>query len=541
MQIYQAGFGQYRQEILNPASGLYGFDPQVVVLAIEGKDWIPELYAGYLGAPAAERDAAVARVRREITALLDAFRARSNAVVLVHNLSAPPDPALGIYDIQAPAGQGRTVAALNDWLADQARATRGIYVVDYAALTAKHGLLNWYDDRMGQLAQAPIAAAQLPRLVIEYMKYCRAISGLAKKCVVVDLDNTLWGGILGEAGVHGITLGPTYPGSAFVAFQRVLLNLQRRGVLLAVASKNNLADVAEVFASHPHMVLARDHFAAMQVHWNPKSESVSAIARRLNIDLEHVVFVDDNPAECEEVAAALPMVQTIWLRQQPEGYVRAILDEGLFDTLSYSEEDARRTELYRQREQAETAQEQAGSLEEFYRSLEMQVVFAPVQPQTLARATQLTQKTNQFNATTQRYSEADLLARMRDDSWQLTTVGVRDRFGDHGIVGLVMFRAAGGAVEIDTFLLSCRVIGRGIETAMLAHVCKHGLAIGAKEIRGRVVPTPKNVPVRDVFERHRFERVDGHGDATEWRLELSRTQVQPPEWLAVTTRLKALG
>jgi len=222
----------------------------------------------------------------------------------------------------------------------------------------------------------------------------------------------------------------------------------------------------------------------MQVHWEPKSLSMERLARDLNLGLEHLVLVDDNPAECAEVAAALPQVTTICLPGQPERYIEAVFRDGLFDSLSVSAEDLRRAELYRQRAEGEELRHSTGSIEDFYRSLDMTVYLAPMTQASLGRAAQMTQKTNQFNATTRRYSEADIAERMAAKDWVTLTARVTDRFGDNGIVCLAMGQVVGSVLEIDSFLMSCRVIGRTIETAVLHRLAAAGRAAGAEAVEG---------------------------------------------------------
>ena len=341
------------------------------------------------------------------------------------------------------------------------------------------------------------------------------------------------GGVVGEEGPLGIQLGPTYPGSAFVEFQKHVLDLHDRGVILAIASKNNPADVDEVFAANKAMLLAPSHFAVRQVHWQSKRESLREISRALNIGLEHMVFADDNPVECEEVRRTLPKVTVIALPAQPERYGEALLQEGLFDTLALSEEDRRRGELYQQRAKVEALRERVSSIDDYYRDLQMELLVSPVEAASLPRAAQLTQKTNQFNVTTRRYSEADVARRMADAAWIVRIVSVRDRFGDNGIVGLVMAHRVGNTLDIDTLLLSCRVIGRTVETAMLAYLCDEARSFGVATIVGTVIASAKNEPARDIFRWHGFTEASNEDGTTRWHFDLTRGNVGWPDWFRV--------
>lgn len=537
IEIYQPGFGQIKQEMLDPKSGLYTFSPDVVILAIEGEDWLPEIYTDFMDAeaPGTTLAAIVERFGQDISTLARAFRSSSAAPLLMHNLASPRVRRAGIADSRLPAGQTKLVFELNRVMGEAAADVVDVRVVDYAALVSRFGVQNWYDSRMRLYAKAPIANGMLCHLAQEYMKYFRAFRGLTKKCLVVDLDNTLWGGVIGEDGVDGIQLGPNYPGSAFVEFQRVVLDLYRRGVILAIASKNNIADVDVVFADHRFMLLRKEHFAATEIHWEPKSDSLKRIAQQLNIGLEHVVFADDNPAECEQVRRELPAVTVVHLPHRPELYVDALSAEGLFDTLALSDEDRRRGQLYQQRAQAETMRSASGNIEDYYRDLDMELCIAPVDDASLARAAELTRKTSQFNLTTIRYSEADVSARLAAPDWLAVTVSVRDRFGDNGIVGVMMARALDDRLDIDTLLLSCRVIGRTVETAMLAFLCNAALARGLKKVAGRLVPTAKNMPVRDLFEKHGFsKRSEDEAGGSVWELDTGSHPVLQPPWFRVS-------
>jgi FkbH-like protein len=431
-------------------------------------------------------------------------------------------------------GQVALINRANEQLQELCRTSADVYAIDYARLVARAGVERWYDDRLRYYARAPIAASMLGELAREYVKYLRALTGQTKKCLVLDLDNTLWGGILGELGPNGVALGSDYPGNAFLAFQHAILELRRRGTILAIASKNNPADVEELFEKNESMVLKKEHFSAIEVGWADKASALSRIAATLNIGLEHIVFVDDNPAECALVEQIVPAVRVICLPDQPERYIDALLRDGLFDGLSLSAEDLERGDLYARRDQAEAARRRSSSLEDFYRDLAMTVTLAPVTPATLPRAAQMTQKTNQFNVTTLRFGEAQLAARLKDANWWLTTIDVKDRFGNHGITGLLMSRLHQDHVEIETFLLSCRVIGRTVETAALARLARRAHMLGLKQVKGRIVPTSKNMPVRDLYERHGFRR--DPEDETVWWLGIDGAVPRDPEWLNIVEK-----
>ncbi|MBF0455837.1 MAG: HAD family hydrolase [Magnetococcales bacterium] len=536
IKLYPSGFAQYHQEIVDPNSQLYAFKPDLVVLALEGERLAPALYEDFLtNATNPAQTQAQDRLVKEVMGLVSTFRSRWDGTLLIHNMDDPQQAALGLLDGHLDgAGQRSGVAAVNRRLLEEIKQLSGVFLLDYAALVGRFGQENWYDRRMALYAQAPISQGLIHHLAGEYLKVVRGVKGLAKKCLVLDLDNTLWGGVLGEEGVEGVALGANYPGSAYRAFQRAVLTLYNRGVILAIASKNNVDDVDELFAQNRFMVLKKEQFTLREIHWQPKPLSLEKIAKTLNIGLEHLVFIDDNPVECEAVCVSLPEVTVLpFPANRPEEAVDLLFAEGLFDSLSFSEEDRNRSQLYQQRAEAEQLRGSSGSLEDFYRSLEMVVTIAAVQPQTLARTAQLTQKTNQFNLTTYRYGESEVAERMADPSWILLTLQVTDRFGDNGIVGVVMAQQVDKALHLDTFLLSCRVIGRTVETALLAELCRLAVARGVTCLIGQVIPTPKNLPARELYQQHGFTLVDEEKQL--WKLTLSDHQVKPLPWLTVVT------
>jgi len=323
LELHQAGFNQFRQELLGPSSALQSMRPDITFLAVEGHILAPALYDRYLDAGEGVVDKAVEDAKADIQALVAGHAALGAGILVMHDFLPPSRCALGILDGHTDDGQAGRVEALNAWLRAQARMHANLFILPYRELVGRVGRKSWEDHRMRHYAQAPIAQSHIAELAREYAKYIRAKAGRSRKCIVLDLDNTLWGGILGEDGASGIKLGEHYPGSAFLEFQKAIKDLSRRGIILAVASKNNHDDVVDLLRSHPHQLLREDDFAAMEVHWDPKSESIRRLASRLNIGLEHMVFVDDNPAECEEVMRAVPELTVIPLPKRPEEFIDA--------------------------------------------------------------------------------------------------------------------------------------------------------------------------------------------------------------------------
>jgi FkbH-like protein len=386
---------------------------------------------------------------------------------------------------------------------------------------------------MWYLARAPLSAHALPALAASMALFLRAAFGPPRKCLVVDLDNTLWGGVLGEQGVEGIQVGFTYPGNVYRRFQQTLLSLRRRGVLLAIASKNNPEEVEEVFRTHPDMVLREQHFSAARVNWRDKPENVLEIAAELNIAPSSLVFFDDSPVECARMRDALPEVLTVQAPRDVLDYLGALRRSGAFERLTFTAEDQQRAEMYHQERERKQMQKGAATVEEFLTGLEMGAEIRQIDTFTLPRAVELTQKTNQFNLTTRRYTAPELARAIESPGGAGFCLRLWDRFGDHGIVGLAILQIDGDAARIDTFLLSCRVIGRSAETALLAFIVRWARARGVSTIEGTFVPTARNAPAADFYARHGFSASTAADGSTAWRLPASSDVAWPPAIRAV--------
>lgn len=531
LNVHVGDFNAYAQEILDSNSSLYAFAPDCVILAIQTGDVAPELWNEFPKLSPESVSGTVERVSSSFEQWIRAFRERSSAALIVHSLELPGHPSLGLLDAQLSTSQSATIEEINRALRRIASQHRSIYVLDYAALVACHGYLHWHDERKWLIARMPIAADQLIHLAREWLRFLAPLTGRIAKVATVDLDNTLWGGVIGEDGMSGIKLGSEYPGAAYQALQRALLDLTRRGILLAVCSKNNPEEAQEALKNHPGMLLRPGDFVAMRINWNDKSQNLREIAAELNVGLDAVAFVDDNPFEREQVRNALPEVMVLHLPSDPLKYADAVRDYPAFQRLTLSEEDRRRTDLYvAQRERSQT-QRNFTSKEDFFRYLEQEAEVAPLAPETLARVAQLTQKTNQFNLTTRRFTEQQISDLIADPHYRVLSLRLRDRFGDHGLVGVAITHDQGEACEIDSFLLSCRVIGRTVESAFLSSLACAAAARGCVRLNGWFLPTKKNAPAQDFYSQHGFQVQMKNGEGSLWTFDLRQGRIPAPPWI----------
>lgn len=531
-------FNAYAQEIIDQNSGLYQYEPDAVILAVQTRDIVPELWYNYVDLSPKEIEEVLERVVNEYAAWTEVFRSRSQAHLVMHLLEKPVHTSQGLYDQQASIGQNHTIDRINLELISIAKKYTGVYLLDYEALVARHGKKNWHDTQKWLAMRMPISGGCLIYLANEWLKFIHPLSGRVCKVLVCDLDNTLWGGIIGEDGIHGIKLSREYPGAAYIDFQRTILDLYQRGVILAICSKNNRDDAMEVLEKHPDMLLRPQHFASIRINWTDKVQNLQSISEELNIGIDAIAFVDDNPIERELVRNQLPQVTVIDLPKDPFLYAHVLQDCHVFERLKLSEEDRERGRMYVEQRKRAELQQSAVSLEDFYYSLSMKMEVTLVTPFTLSRVAQLTQKTNQFNLTTRRYTEQMIEELAKDQKCHVYTVRMIDRFGDNGIVGVMIIREQDENWEIDTFLMSCRVIGRTVETAMLATLTELAKAGGARNIIGWFFPTKKNAPSRDFYAKHGLLCTKEALEGSCWKMDLSLRELEAPPWIERTINVK---
>ena len=523
-------FNAYAQEILDPGSSLYSFNPDLVILAVQTRDIVPELWKAYTDLSPAEVDSSIDRVLREFATWIGTFRHHSKASLVVHTLEKPLANA-GILEAQGNSGQLAAIDRINTGLRKICSERRGTYTLDYDSLISRHGRTRWHEEGRWLTMRMPFATDSLLPMASEWLKFIHPLTGVTCKVLAMDLDNTLWGGILGEDGPQRLRVGPEYPGAFYTSLQRAILDLRHRGILLAVCSKNNRDEAMSVLQNHSGMLLRQEHFAAFRINWQDKAANLREIAAELNVGIDSIAFLDDNPVERDRIRKGLPEVKVLALPDHPQGYAATIRDCPLFERLSLSTEDREHTRLYHEQQKRAELAQSVGSLEDFYRSLDQEVSISPVTPEMLTRVASLTQKTSQFNVTSHRYSEQEIEALASQPDWRIYAVRVKDRFGDNGIVGVLIIRLDGSMCEIETFLLSCRVIGRTIETVMLGFLVKTSKTMGARFLQGRFVPTEKNMPARDLYSSHQFQPIASEGDATLWSLNLFQAEIAQPSWI----------
>ena len=395
------------------------------------------------------------------------------------------------------------VADYNRHIAQLAATQRNVRIVDFSEFTSRYdatALINWKYYLMSQTLLNPKLAHDFQAW---WTRVEQELALQRKKCLVLDLDNTLWGGVLGEDGIDGIKLGGDYPGKAFSLWQQSLLQLSQVGVMLAVCSKNNEADVQEAWDKNPNMVLKREHFSALRINWQDKATNLRGLADELNIGLDSMVFVDDNPAERELIKQLLPQVEVPEFPPKPYqlmSFFKELVDN-YFRIYTVTSEDRAKTEQYRANAQRRAEQSRFADLESYLYSLDMQLDIIPADEHNVSRIAQMTQKTNQFNLTTHRYTEADVNQRL-EQGWHIYCMRVSDRFGDSGITATVMLQPVDDyTVSIDTFLLSCRILGKGIEEAFIKTIFNLLRLDGYRVVNADYLPTARNGQTADFYER----------------------------------------
>lgn len=525
-ELYIAPYDNFRQEILNVTSGLYAFEPDVVLIATNWRDAHLPVFSE--------------TPERHVEEVLDGYRQlwqtllqRQSVIIIQHNFDLPASDPYGNLGVTQPGGRAYMLRRINQQMLQIA--PTAVSILDLDQVSGIYGKQKWFDAPYWNMARQYPATDALPLLTDRQAALIAARLGLSKKVLALDLDNTLWGGIIGEDGVEGIKLGPpTAVGEAYQALQEYVLSLKERGILLVVCSKNNEDEAKIPFLKHDAMRLRLDDFVVFRANWIDKPTNLRTAAKLLNLGIDSFVFLDDNPVERALVRREIPEIAVPELGSDPSDYIATLERGSYFEAVSLSMEDRQRHSSYRANALREELQTSATSLDEFLAGLNMEAKIGSFTDAVLARVVQLIGKTNQFNLTTRRYNEAQIREMMASNDYWTHYFVLKDRFGDNGLIGLLIaHRADASTWEVDTWLMSCRVIGRQMEEFMLQTLADAVQERGARYITGLYIPTAKNEMVATLYDRFGFVRVGEENGTVRYRLDLEATPVPHSEFIRV--------
>ncbi|HQQ74012.1 MAG TPA: HAD-IIIC family phosphatase [Pseudomonadales bacterium] len=518
--FYQSAYNQYFSEALQPETGLQQFQPELVYIHtshVNINTW------PCITSSEADAQLLLQHQLAHFTAAWDGIRQHLNCPVLQNNFDEPWHRPLGNLDGIDYRGKSRFIARLNEAFADAAQRRHDLYIHDIHYLSARIGIDHWFNPRQWHLYKHAMDMEATVHLAWNLSALIAGLFGLTKKCLVLDLDNTLWGGVIGDDGIEGISIGThSAEAEAYSEFQQYFLSLKQRGILLAVCSKNDEANARSGFA-HPASILKPDDFSAFIANWENKPDNIRTIAEQLNIGLDSLVFFDDNPAERDFVRQQLPSVSVLDAGNDVASFINIIDKSGMFETLTLSDNDLKRARQYQENHDRQSHAATFNQYDDFLRSLAMQATIEPFHSKNLERITQLTNKTNQFNLTTRRCTITEI-THMAESSDYITLSGqLTDKYGDNGLVSVIAGKIAGDTLKIDLWLMSCRVLKRGLEFAMFQALCEQASQRALVSITGYFRPTDKNRMVETLYKTLGFQLISSEQGQSVWQLTLSQT------------------
>ena len=516
LDVIQPAFDQVAQEALNPESQVNSAKPDAVLFALDYRALPLKISPG-------DTEAAAATVRGVVgylQSLRRGIKAGSNSVCIFQTFASPAELLFGSLDRGLPGTRRSLIESVNRDLADGVVGS-GDVLLDVAGLAETVGLAEWHNTRLWNMAKLSYSDELIPIYAEHVARTISSMRGKSKKVLVLDLDNTVWGGVIGDDGLEGIRIAQgDAAGEAYLAVQRMALELRQRGIVLAVSSKNNDDVAREPFEKHPEMLLKLEHIAVFQANWNDKATNIQAIAEELSIGLDSIVLLDDNPMERGMVRELLPQVAVPELPEDPAWYARTLSAAGYFESVSFAREDLQRAGFYQDNAKRAELQRQVGGVEAYLATLEMAITFQPFDATGRARIVQLINKSNQYNLTTRRYTEPEVEEAENDPDVFTLQVRLTDIFGDNGMISVVICRPGAAATwEIDTWLMSCRVLGRGVEQMVLREILEHARARGVKKLIGTYLPTDRNKLVIDHYGKLGFAKVsEDKSSSARWEL-----------------------
>ena len=526
-QSYLGGYNQYNQELLDSQSEYYKFSPDVTFLILDIRNFLGENFHFPYNISDNERKLLVNEKINQIENIIKCFEKNLNSKLIITNFNIPSYSPNGITETKSDFGFHEMIEELNRSLRNISKTHSSVYVYDFNHFVSKYGEKNIFDYRQFHVGDIQIALNFIPSFAYELMSYIKPITGTNKKCIVLDLDNTLWGGIIGEDGFDGIELGHSSNGKAFVDFQKELLSLWNHGIILAINSKNNFDDAMKVINEHPNMILRKKNFASIQINWDDKAQNLKQIAEEINIGLNSIAFFDDDKINRERIKQEFPEVLTIEVPDDPSQFSLILKNLNDFNVLQRTDEDIKRGQMYAQQRERKELEKSISNLDDFLEQLDIKVKMKNSNEFLIPRISQLTLKTNQFNLTTRRYQEEEIRNFTNDHKFIVGCAQVLDKFGDNGITGVYIINKQDKIWSIDTFLLSCRIMGRGVENGILSQILIDAKHNGVEEIRANFIPTQKNKPAENFLPDFGFQK---EGD--NWIYKLNN-EIKLPKHLKV--------
>ncbi len=515
--FYQSEFGQYWQDAMFGNPELDGFKPDFIFIHTTNRN-ITEFNEGCMTASAAETDEALERQYSHFSRMWDNLFEKFHCPIIQNNMELPFYRLLGNKDSSDIHGKSNFISRLNMKFYEYAQTHENFFIHDINYLSASYGLEKWSQPFYWYMYKYALSVSAIPEFSYNLANIIKSILGKNKKAFALDLDNTLWGGVIGDDGQEGIEIGnETSMSQAYSEFQKYIKAHKNLGVILSVCSKND-EENAVLGLKHPDSILSPDDFISIKANWNTKDSNISEIASDINILTDSIVFIDDNPAEREIVKSQLPGVLAPDIKNV-ESYIQIIDKAGYFEVTSFSEDDIKRNEMYKKNAERAVQQKQFSNYNDYLKSLEMVAVIDDFDPIYLQRIVQLTNKSNQFNLTTKRYTQAEMEEVFHSDNYIRLYGKLTDKFGDNGVVSVVIGKKENSSLHIDLWLMSCRVLKRDMEFAMLDELVKECLKNNISEIFGYYYKTAKNNMVKDLFASFGFEKIDAaeNGDSV-WKL-----------------------
>lgn len=526
LKTVKGEYDQILQDATDEHSAINTFRPHAVLIAVDYRalPWQPT------PGDAATAMSNVEMALNYLQSVRSAVHRNGGGLCIMQTLAPSPESLFGSYDRRVPGTMRWLIDELNRRIVDALSKTEDL-LFDVAHLAAIAGLDAWHSPSEWNMAKLPFGSEFLPLYADHMVRILAALRGRSRRCLILDLDNTVWGGIIGDDGLEGIKIAQgDAVGEAHLAVQRMALALRERGIVLAVSSKNTDEIARRPFQEHPEMLLREEHFAVFQANWQDKATNIKAIAQELSLGLDAMVFLDDNPVERGLIRQILPEVAVPELDEDPASYARTLAAAGYFETVAFSEEDRKRAALYQENARRITLQQQAGDVDAYLASLDMEIVFKPFDATGRSRISQLINKSNQYNLTTRRYTEADVLEAEHAPDTFTRQVRLIDRFGDNGMISVIICKpSAPDTWKIDTWLMSCRVLGRQVEESVLLEIMVQARKRGITRLVGEFIPTERNMMVQKHYQKLGFDlAMEDTNGATLWEIRTDIDKSAPP-------------